>query len=68
MTTGAPLRNSRPDPSDTSLGITTAPDLRLCELNSNTLTMDNRTVLAGESVSGVRGKTTVSLSCSKGTQ
>lgn len=51
------------DPRGASLVMTTTPDLRVCELNSNTLTMVSLAMFEDDLASGRRGRTTVSLSC-----
>jgi len=63
MTAGAPLKNSRADPWGASSDRTTAPDLKVSELNPSTFMMDSFTVLEADLALGRRGKTTVCLSC-----
>lgn len=42
---------------------TTTPDLRVCDVNSMTFTIESLAVKAGEVLSAWRGNTTVFLSC-----
>ena len=63
MTAGAPLRKSSPAPFGASGDKTTAPDLRVSELNSSTFTMDSLAILKADNASDFLGRTTASLSC-----
>ena len=67
MMAGAPRRKSSAEPSGAPSENTTTPDLRVCDVNSITFTIESLTCNAEEMWSARRGITTVSLSCIDGT-